>query len=756
MWHSTTLVKALKTGPSKASHAILDPHSSIPTRARRCLEIIVADFDPLHNDESRSPNSECPSSSNDFRLNSPFPKMFRLKYVHLWAGGGVIMLAVTALLGWILGIDALKAILPGLISMKVNTAVCFILAGGSLLLQSWAEPVPLARLMLARAFAALVAVVGLLIIVEWLSGTNLGLDQFLIPESTTGGSDSSPGRMPLASAMSFVLLGTALLTLDIQARRTGRWIAQDLTVAVMVITGAAFLGYFYRVDVLNQFAPYSAIALNSVIAFWLLGLGILSARHKRDGILSVFATNTPEGILARRLLPVLLFFPLLEGSLQIVEDQPRLFGFPTGEVFLTVLRIGVLGGVVVWTIEALHRAERERRKAAEALWRSNARLDGIISSAMDAVISVDEQQRVVIFNPAAEEMFGVAATNAIGQHLGNFIPERFRSGYGCPITQFARTGTRTREMGELGAITGLRASGEEFPVEASVSQLQIGSEKLFTVILRDVSERLRAETSVLESQRRAHSRQVELEKLITALKQAERELSRSRENLRGLAARLQAVREEERTRVAREIHDVLAQELTRMKLDIAWVERRLAEPSRALNERAVLEKLSAMSATTDAAIWSVQRIATELRPVVLDTLGLCAAIEWQAKDFESRTDIPCTARVPSEDIHLNGECSTALFRILQESLTNVARHAGATRVEIELRPESDTLVLTTSDNGSGISPQRSKDPHSLGLIGMQERAAALGGECHITSGPGLGTVVEARIPFTANHQMVTP
>ena len=220
----------------------------------------------------------------------------------------------------------------------------------------------------------------------------------------------------------------------------------------------------------------------------------------------------------------------------------------------------------------------------------------------------------------------------------------------------------------------------------------------------------------------------------------------SAEALRQSNARLQAVREEERAGIAREIHDVLAQELTRLKLDITWIKRQMSVPLESAKQPPVLAKLAGMSEVTDAAIASVQKIATELRPVVLDTLGLFAAIEWQARDFEQRTGIETCALVPDADPPLARDSSTALFRIVQESLTNVARHARATQVQIELTPEREMLWLRIRDNGCGITEAHLSDPRSVGIVGMRERAALLGGRCQIGRLPGGGTVVEAWLP----------
>jgi signal transduction histidine kinase len=234
---------------------------------------------------------------------------------------------------------------------------------------------------------------------------------------------------------------------------------------------------------------------------------------------------------------------------------------------------------------------------------------------------------------------------------------------------------------------------------------------------------------------------------ITQRRLTENELRASKEQLRALAARLHAVREEESTRVAREIHDVLAQELTRLKMDVAWLNRRLAKPLDQENQKLCREKLAVMTSVTDRAIQSVQKIATELRPVVLDSLGLAAAIEWQAKDFEASTGIRCEVRVLEEDLPLSLKESTAVFRILQESLTNVIRHAGATRVEISLHARETQLTLSVRDNGRGIEEGEAHNPRSLGLLGMRERALLLNGRCEITGRPGEGTTVELHIPF---------
>ena len=226
-----------------------------------------------------------------------------------------------------------------------------------------------------------------------------------------------------------------------------------------------------------------------------------------------------------------------------------------------------------------------------------------------------------------------------------------------------------------------------------------------------------------------------------------RSLLDSQVQLRALAARVQAVREEERTQVAREIHDVLAQELTSLKVDVVLLTQLLTQSPDESAQGLVREKLAAMTVATNIAIQSVQKIATDLRPAVLDSLGLCAAIEWQASDFQTRTGISCQASLPSENLHFDQALSTALFRILQESLTNVVRHAAATRVEIHLQHKAGHVILTIQDNGRGIQEGQADAAGAVGLLGMRERALLLGGRCDISGRPGEGTRVKARLPL---------
>ncbi len=228
---------------------------------------------------------------------------------------------------------------------------------------------------------------------------------------------------------------------------------------------------------------------------------------------------------------------------------------------------------------------------------------------------------------------------------------------------------------------------------------------------------------------------------ITERKDAEEKARRSRAELRALAARLLLVREEERTRIAREIHDELGQALTGLKIDLAWLKRRVEDRAE------VSEWVQSIVERIDGTIDSVRRIATDLRPSILDHLGLVAAIEWQAQEFERRTGVTTTVRVSSPEIAIDEVRATAVFRMLQETLTNVARHAGASRVDIALTVGRVDLTLDVRDDGRGITPAEVAGGRSLGLVGLRERAIACGGMLSIEGTPGRGTHVAVRIPL---------
>lgn len=284
----------------------------------------------------------------------------------------------------------------------------------------------------------------------------------------------------------------------------------------------------------------------------------------------------------------------------------------------------------------------------------------------------------------------------------------------CPETPFIFvTGT----MGEEVAIETLKSGATDYVLKTRLSRLMPAVNRA----LREAEERIQ------------HRR-------------AEEQLRQSHRQLRALSVYLQSVREEERTRIAREVHDELGQALTGCKLDLSWIASKLPRELKSL-----IDKTRALNSHIDSTIQTVRRISAELRPGVLDHLGLVAALEWQANEFQNRTGIKCEVRTNLCEALLDQDLSTTLFRIFQETLTNVIRHAGATQVMVELKQNDSRIMLEVKDNGRGISRNDVSNGKSMGLLGMRERAALLGGIFRIGRlGRGHGTRVKVLIPL--NHR----
>ncbi len=230
--------------------------------------------------------------------------------------------------------------------------------------------------------------------------------------------------------------------------------------------------------------------------------------------------------------------------------------------------------------------------------------------------------------------------------------------------------------------------------------------------------------------------------MVVRLKQAEEDLKKSRDQVRALATSLQSIRENERTVIARDIHDELGQKLTSLELGLSWLAQ--VTPK----QRPLQEKIGSLSALVTTLIQSVQRISDELRPGVLEELGLVKTLKSEAREFKEHTGIPCLFETNMGKAKFDRPGSVAIFRIAQEALTNIARHADASRAMIALMKRNNDLILTVNDNGKGIAKKRVLSAHSLGIIGMRERALALDGLLSLRGSTGKGTTLTVRIPLS--------
>jgi PAS domain S-box-containing protein len=337
----------------------------------------------------------------------------------------------------------------------------------------------------------------------------------------------------------------------------------------------------------------------------------------------------------------------------------------------------------------------------------------IVDNASDAIVSADGSYTIVMANPAAAALFGTTVEAMVGSPLERYIEsdkvdadellDYFRAGSG-------RAGRRATDY----AVTGLRADGQRFPIEGSISRANEGA-PFYTVIMRDVSER----------------------------KRVQEKLTRSHDQLRQLSAALQTIREEERTHIARELHDDLGQILASLRMDLTLLQQEDGTSADSLRLMAGMEQ------NLLTAIASLRRIATNLRPRALDEGGLYFALKGLCEDFVERYTIPCTLLADEAELRLDDAASTAIFRIVQEALTNIARHAQASSVTMNLFRSNSDLLITIRDDGRGIRPEDMEKAESLGLIGMRERVWAMNGEITIGSDEPPGTRIDIVMPVHA-------
>lgn len=363
----------------------------------------------------------------------------------------------------------------------------------------------------------------------------------------------------------------------------------------------------------------------------------------------------------------------------------------------------------------------ERRRAD----RLRQRLAAIVEGSRDAIVSCSVDGLITSWNQGAQDIFAYAADEAIGQPVHAIIrPE----GAAAPDALERRFFQSRRDAAPSGAEEVVRLRKDGSAVTLSV----------VTSVVRDAAGEVAAVAAIFRDITEMRRRDDELRRHVTEL--AERDL-----RMRALTARLNTLREEERTRISREVHDGLGQLLTGLKMDLRWMSRRLgagAPPTTLAQRLAEADKL------VDQTIVSVQRIAVELRPSALDALGLPAAIRDEARRFEARTGVATAVDIRSAT-EPEPEVATALFRILQELMTNVARHAHAGQMGITLEEQGGERVLQVTDDGVGIAIDGAAAATSLGLLGMSERAQAVGGSFRLARQPQGGTVATVRVPRAA-------
>jgi PAS domain S-box-containing protein len=382
----------------------------------------------------------------------------------------------------------------------------------------------------------------------------------------------------------------------------------------------------------------------------------------------------------------------------------------------TAIPIG-LGALLLSVFTALVAANlisklQHRQQLTLKLNAADQRYQHTVNSVMDAIVAVDASLHITMFNPAAEAMFGHTCAELLGQPMEVLMPVRLRAAHQGHMRKFASSELAPRAMAPQMEIWGLRRNGEEFALESTISHSTIGGQLQMTAVLRDVTQRRKAEA----------------------------ELRMVNGQLRELSVSLQGVREEERKRISRELHDDLGQQLTGLKLSLSWLGSRLKE-----GRATAVQDVDEMRRQLDTAIGSVRRIAAELRPRVLDDLDFREALTWQMQEFFKHSGIQIELDLRDADQIRDDTLATALFRIVQEALTNVVRHAAADKVLVSLHAAGAQLLLRISDNGAGFDSRVACG--GVGLVSMRERCSAVGASFQVHSSPGNGTHIEVAIPI---------
>ena len=425
---------------------------------------------------------------------------------------------------------------------------------------------------------------------------------------------------------------------------------------------------------------------NEMIGTHVLDYWVESEKNKAEEVIAVLIKESfyyGEGLIGKR----------KDGTEFITEIKAVIFNDESGKPK------GMVGTFSDVTIRM--QIEHELKKAKEYL-------QNIIDSSLDMIIAVDKNKCIMEFNKAACEIFGYSKEEIEGKHINRLF---LRKKEGNKVSsQILKKGTFTGEVQNVctngRAFTSFLTAAMMFDEKGDV----IGT----VWILRDITNQIKSEI----------------------------ELVSSRKRLRALTEHLDQAREEERTNIAREIHDELGQALTALKMDVSWVMNKLPVENEALHE-----KLEIMSDLIDTMLKTTKEIIEELRPNILDYFGLEAAIDWYVKVFQKRTEIICEIHIDFKELEFDQTRSTTLFRIVQESLTNTARHANASRVKINIQGINNNLVLKVKDNGKGITNMQIKDPRSFGLIGMRERILLMKGKFKIHGVKNKGTTIEASIPL---------
>jgi PAS domain S-box-containing protein len=622
----------------------------------------------------------------------------------------VSVLNLFAHLGW----------LPGSAALEVRSALGLLCAAlGLFCLSSERQEWRPLRVGMARVLGALIIALGAYTLFQDWIRLDFAIAQFMFPGEL--GVASQPGKMAPLAAISLMLSGAALFLID-RATDGGSYPAEYCAFAIAAIMSVPLIGYLYGLTTMVPLATPSGVAPQTALGFIALAAGILASRSEHR-FMALWNHSAPGGHLLRGLLPKsLLLLVVLDLGVEWGARQ----GFYGRDYVspLLVLLTGVWLSVLFWRAASLLNSEfHVRRKGELALLETSALLRAVSDNTPDPIFVKDRSGRIVFANPATFRMLDKSA--------GEIIGRRGRDIY-ADLADAEKIDLNDRSVMD---------SGQPVAVEETV-RLSYGIRTFYTTkapwlndagevvglvgISTDITERKKMEDAL-----KAHETQLEA---LVAERTAE---------VSELIGHLESTREEEKRAIARELHDDLGSALTALNMHLAILFQQMP-PDSTLAERSMHIKglLNSVTQTT-------RRIQLGLRPDKLDIFGIKTAIAEQAIEFENYAGIPCHASLPDEDLTYAPQLDIALYRMVQESLNNVAKHAHASKVEVILDDNEDSVTLTVRDDGVGMAAGRVGGTLTHGLRGMRERAGYLGGEVRIVSSPGKGTCVIVTIPKNA-------
>lgn len=538
---------------------------------------------------------------------------------------------------------------------------------------------------------------------------------------------SSLASMPSLVGSGFLLAGVSLVFLDSSTAK-GHYISEFAALAVAGLMSIPIIGYLYSAGGLVQIASSSAVPLSSALLLAALAIGLLCARPDYP-LMRLWNSNAPGGHLLRELLPKsLLLLVLLD---LLVEGGARRGLYARENISsLVVLLTTIWLSVLFWRAASLLNREYDvRRKGEAALSETSALLRAVSDNTPDAIFVKDREGRIVFANPATLRMLGRPSDQVIGRSVG----ELYADSAAAQLAEASDRSVMESGRAEVTEETLQLSNGRRTIYSTKAPWVDAKGEILGLVgISVDITERKRMEDALKE-----HETQLEA---LVAARTAE---------VSELIGHLESTREEEKRKIARELHDDLGSALTALNMHLAILFQQMPTEPR-LNERSAQVKalLSTVTQTT-------RRIQAGLRPDKLDIFGIKTAIAEQVLEFEDYTGIRCCASLPDEEVAYTSQIEIALFRMAQEALNNIAKHAKATHVDVVLDDSDDCIILTVRDNGIGMSPAQAAQTATHGLRGMRERAGYLGGDVQIVSEPGKGTRIIITLPKPAEGRPVS-